>query len=167
MAEKTVKTDSIEQTATLFGGFDANAKRIEDSFNVTLRTRDSESAGGSVIAVTGESDRDVCQAAEALTYLQRIASLNGHLTGQNVDYVISMVRDGKSSELSGIDGDCICITTRGKPIKAKTVGQSRYVDLIKKNTIVMGIGPAGTGKTHLAMAFGYECCQKMMKAYFI
>ena len=156
MAEKTVKTDSIEQTATLFGGFDANAKRIEDSFNVTLRTRDSESAGGSVIAVTGESDRDVSQAAEALTYLQRIASLNGHVTGQNVDYVISMVRDGKSSELSGIDSDCICITTKGRPIKAKTVGQSRYVDLIKKNTIVMGIGPAGTGKTFLAVAMAVK-----------
>ena len=116
MAEKTVKTDSIEQTAAIFGGFDANAKRIEDSFNVVLRTRDSETAGGSVIAVTGEKESDVSSAAEALAYLQKIASLNGHLTGQNVDYVISMVRDGKSSELSGIDGDCICITTRGKPI---------------------------------------------------
>jgi phosphate starvation-inducible PhoH-like protein len=156
MAEKTVKTDSIEQTAAIFGGFDANAKRIEESFNVSLRQRDSENAGGNVIAVVGENERDVSCAAEALTYLQKIASLNGHLTGQNVDYVISMVRDGKSSELSGIDGDCICITTRGKPIKAKTVGQSRYVDLIKKNTIVMGIGPAGTGKTFLAVAMAVK-----------
>ena len=156
MAEKTVKTDSIEQTAAIFGGFDANAKRIEDAFGVVLRTRDSESVGGSIIAVTGEKESDVALAAEALAYLQKIVSLNGHLTAQNVDYVISMVSDGKSSELSGIDSDCICITTRGKPIKAKTVGQSRYVDLIKKNTIVMGIGPAGTGKTFLAVAMAVK-----------
>ncbi len=156
MAEKTVKTDSIEQTAMLFGGLDCNAKRIEDAFGVRLVNRDSDSAGGSVIAVTGENEAFVHSASEALKYLQRIASLNGHITSQNVDYVISMVRDGKSEELSGIDGDCICITTRGKPIKAKTVGQSRYVDLIKKNTIVMGIGPAGTGKTFLAVAMAVK-----------
>ena len=151
MAEKTVKTDSIEQTAMLFGGLDCNAKRIEDSFGVRLVTRDSEIAGGSVIAVTGVDEAAVHSATEALKYLQKIASLNNNITSQNVDYVISMVRDGKDEELAGFDGDCICITTRGKPIKAKTVGQSRYVDLIKKNTIVMGIGPAGTGKTYLAV----------------
>lgn len=67
-----------------------------------------------------------------------------------------MVRDGKSSELEGIDGDCICITNRGKPIKAKTVGQKRYVGLIKDNTVVMGVGPAGTGKTFLAVAMAVK-----------
>ena len=156
MAEKTVKTDSIEQTAMLFGGLDCNAKRIEESFGVRLTTRDSEIAGGSVIAVTGGDEVSVYSAAEALKYLQKIASLNNNITSQNVDYVISMVRDGKNEELAGFDGDCICITTRGKPIKAKTVGQSRYVDLIKKNTIVMGIGPAGTGKTFLAVAMAVK-----------
>ena len=156
MAEISIKTDSIEQTAILFGGFDANAKKIEDAFDITLKNRDSDMAGGSVIAVTGSDETAVKNAAEALKYLQRIASLNGHISSQNVDYVISMVRDGKSEELSGIDHDCICITTRGKPIKAKTVGQSRYVDLIRKNTVVMGIGPAGTGKTFLAVAMAVK-----------
>ncbi len=156
MAEKTVKTDSIEQTAMLFGGLDCYAKRIEDAFGVRLVTRDSELAGGSVIAVTGNDEASVYSASEALKYLQKIASLNNNITSQNVDYVISMVRDGKNEELSGFDGDCICITTRGKPIKAKTVGQSRYVDLIKKNTVVMGIGPAGTGKTFLAVAMAVK-----------
>lgn len=156
MLEITVKTDSIEQTAALFGGFDANAKKIEDAFDVSLKNRDSDAVGGSIIAVTGNNDDGVKNAAEALRYLQKIAALNGHITSQNVDYVISMVRDGKSEELSGIDSDCICITTRGKPIKAKTVGQSRYVDLIRKNTVVMGIGPAGTGKTFLAVAMAVK-----------
>ncbi len=156
MVEKTVKTDSIEQTAMLFGGLDVNAKRIEESFGVRLVTRDSELAGGSVIAVIGNDEAAVYSATEALKYLQKIAALNNNITSQNVDYVISMVRDGKNEELSGFDGDCICITTRGKPIKAKTVGQSRYVDLIRKNTVVMGIGPAGTGKTFLAVAMAVK-----------
>ncbi len=94
--------------------------------------------------------------SEALAYLKRIAALNGRLSESDVDYVIGMVRDGKSSELEGIDGDCICITNRGKPIKAKTVGQKRYVGLIKDNTVVMGVGPAGTGKTFLAVAMAVK-----------
>lgn len=155
MAERTIRTDSLEQTAQLFGGLDVNAARIEDAFGVTLKTKDSEAAGGSLIAVSGE-DGAVEKASEAVRYLQRIASLNGHVTPQNVDYVIGMVRDGKSEELASLDGDCICITNRGKPVKARTVGQSRYVDLIRRNTIVLGIGPAGTGKTFLAVAMAVK-----------
>ncbi|MBQ4065185.1 MAG: PhoH family protein [Clostridia bacterium] len=156
MAEKQILTDNIEQTAVIFGGFDSNAKRIEDAFDVRLLTRDSDTAGGSVIAVSGADDKAVSDAAEALTVLKRIAALNGKITAQNVDYVISMVRDGKREELSGIDHDCICLTNRGKPIKAKTVGQSRYVDSIRNNTIVFGVGPAGTGKTFLAVAMAVK-----------
>ena len=156
MAEKQIFTDNLEQTAVLFGGFDSNAKRIEDVFGVHLSTRDSDTTGGSVIAVSGADDKAVADAAEALTVLKRIAALNGKITTQNVDYVIAMVRDGKTEELSGIDNDCICLTNRGKPIKAKTVGQSRYVDSIRGNTIVFGIGPAGTGKTFLAVAMAVK-----------
>ena len=155
MAQRTVVTDSLEQTAQLFGGLDANARRLEDAFGVTLGTKDSETAGGSVIVVSGEETATE-KAGEALRYLQRIASLNGHITPQNVDYVIGMVRDGKSEELASLDGDCICITTRGKPIKARTVGQSRYVEQIRRNTVVLGIGPAGTGKTFLAVAMAVK-----------
>ncbi len=156
MAEKQIVTDNIEQTAILFGGFDANAKRIEDAFGVRLLTRDSDTSGGSIIAVSGADEKAVADAAEVLTVLKRIAALNGKITTQNVDYVVSMVRDGKSEELSDIDHDCICITNRGKPIKAKTVGQSRYVDSIRHNTIVFGVGPAGTGKTFLAVAMAVK-----------
>ena len=156
MAEKTMITDSLEQTAMLFGGYDCYAQRIEEAFNVIIKTRDSELAGGSVIAVTGAEENAVSQAHEALLYLKRIASLNGRITTQNVDYVIGMVRDGKSEELASIDQDCICITNRGKPIKAKTVGQTQYVERIRQNTIVFGVGPAGTGKTFLAVAMAVK-----------
>lgn len=81
-----------------------------------------------------------------------MAAANGTVTEQNVDYFMNMVEDGKTSELKDFEGDCICITTRGKPIKAKTVGQKRYVEAIRKNTVVLGVGPAGTGKTFLAVA---------------
>ncbi len=156
MTEKVILTDSIEQTAILFGGYDANIRLIEEAFGVTAATKDSESAGGNAVSVSGPDSDRVEQAAEALLYLKRIAALNGRLTERDVDYVIGMVRDGKSAELEGIDGDCICITTRGKPIKAKTVGQKRYVSLIRDNTVVMGVGPAGTGKTFLAVAMAVK-----------
>ena len=91
-------------------------------------------------------------AAEAVRYLKDMARYNEFVTEQQVGYVVDMIRDGRGEELSGLEQDCICITTRGKPIKAKTVGQRRYVDAIEKNTVVFGIGPAGTGKTFLAVA---------------
>ncbi len=156
MAQKEIYTDSLEQTAALFGGLDVNARAVEEAFGVTLATRDSDAAGGSVIAVAGPDEGAVAAAAEALTYLKRIAALNGKITTQNVDYVVSMVRDGKSEELLALDNDCICLTNRGKPIKAKTVGQTRYVDKIRNRTIVFGVGPAGTGKTFLAVAMAVK-----------
>ncbi len=156
MAEKMINTDSIEQTAILFGGYDANVRLIEEAFGVDISTKDSDSSGGNAVSVSGTDSDNVGKAAEALAYLKRIAALNGRLSESDVDYVIGMVRDGKSSELEGIDGDCICITNRGKPIKAKTVGQKRYVGLIKDNTVVMGVGPAGTGKTFLAVAMAVK-----------
>ncbi len=156
MAEKQIYTDSLEQTATLFGGYDVHARAIEEAFGVNLAMRDSDTAGGSIVAVSGPEEISVNAAVEALTYLKRIAALNGRITVQNVDYVVNMVRDGKSEELSGIDSDCICITNRGKPIKAKTVGQTRYVEAIRNHTIVFGVGPAGTGKTFLAVALAVK-----------
>ncbi len=155
MAEKLLYTDSIEQTATLFGGFDSNAKMIEEAFGVILSTKDSLSAAGSAVAVSGDEE-SVRQASEVLSYLKRFASLNGKVTEQNVSYVIGMVRDGKSSELDGINGDCICLTSKGKPVKAKTVGQKNYVDKISSNTVIFGVGPAGTGKTFLAVAMAVK-----------
>lgn len=157
MTEKTIYTDSLDQTAVIFGGYDANIRLIEDAFEVNISAHDSENAGGNAISVSGADPGNTGKAAEALNYMKRIAALNGKLTENDTDYVIGMVRDGKSGELDGIDGDCIiCITNRGKPIKAKTVGQKRYVGLIRDNTVVMGVGPAGTGKTFLAVAMAVK-----------
>ncbi len=156
MAEKKVFTDSLEQTAVLFGGYDSNIRILEDAFGVTVSARDSEGAGGSALCVSGEDGERVSRAAEALTYLKRMAAVGGSLTEQNVDYVVGMVRDGRGGELEGIDGDCICLTNRGKPIKAKTVGQKLYIEKISTKTVVLGVGPAGTGKTFLAVAMAVK-----------
>lgn len=151
MTEKTLLTDSMEQTARLFGSLDANIKKVERAFGVTISSRDTEKSGGNAVVIRGEAEA-VALAARAVSCLLRMTTLSDALDAQQVDYAIAMVADGKDSELSAFDGDCICVTTRGKPIKAKTVGQRSYVEKIRENTIVMGVGPAGTGKTFLAVA---------------
>jgi len=152
MPEKIILTDSSDQTAKLFGELDSNLEKLERAFGVTIHARDSMNAAGDAISVSASDMISVERAADALGYLKRMAKLNDVLTEQNVDYVIDMVSGGKKNELSELDDDTICLTTRGKPIKAKTVGQKKYVNAIKKNTVVMGVGPAGTGKTFLAVA---------------
>ena len=150
--ERKINTETIEQTANIFGSFDANAALIERAFGVSVRNRESETGAGDTIVITGPDERGVADAASVVGYLKKMSRFNDNLTEQSVDYVIEMVRGGHADELGGFDEDCICITTKGKPIKAKTVGQRRYVEEIKKNTIVLGVGPAGTGKTFLAVA---------------
>lgn len=152
MPEKIIMTDSVEQTSKIFGELDANLEKLERAFDVTIKSRDGMNTAGNAVSVSGESLERVEQAANALGYLKRLAKLNDTLTAQNVDYVIDMITDGRRDELSELDDDAICLTTRGKPIKAKTIGQKKYVEAIRKNTVVMGIGPAGTGKTFLAVA---------------
>lgn len=152
MAEKILLTDNPEQTSSIFGVYDANIRLIENAYDVSVTNRESESNAGDAVTISGEDEGKVALAAKAVEYLKKISRLNNRLTEQNVEYVISMINDGNDEELSGFGDGCICITTRGKPIKAKTVGQQSYVNKIKKNTIVMGVGPAGTGKTFLAVA---------------
>ena len=152
MPEKIILTDSTEQTAALFGELDVNLEKLERAFGVTIKARDSINTAGDAVSVSGSDMSAVERAADALGYLKRMTKLGNTLSAQNVDYVIDMVSDGRKNELSELDDDAICLTTRGKPIKAKTVGQKKYVEAIKKNTVVMGIGPAGTGKTFLAVA---------------
>jgi phosphate starvation-inducible PhoH-like protein len=150
--ERIVLTDSIDQTATIFGSFDVNVGIIERAYGVSIVNRDSEKTAGDAIVITGTDAEAVNGAAAAVEYLKKMAALNDTLTEQNVEYVIDMLRDGREDELREFDDGCICITTKGRPIKAKTVGQRKYVEAIKNNTIVLGIGPAGTGKTFLAVA---------------
>lgn len=158
MEQKIIKIENSELTARLFGSFDINTRMIEKAFSVSIRNRSGEE--GDAVAVVGESADQVRLAAAAIEYLTKLARSNETLTEQQVGYVISMVRDGNEGELESLDGDCICITTRGKPIKAKTVGQKRYVEAISKNTVVFGIGPAGTGKTFLAVAMAVKALKE-------
>ena len=155
---RTVRTDGAEITARLFGSFDINVRMLEKSFGVRIQNRVGED--GDALLISGESQDSVNMAADAVRYLGDMARYNETLTEQQVGYVMEMIREGKREELADLGGGCICITTRGKPIKAKTVGQRRYVEAIEKNTVVFGIGPAGTGKTFLAVAMAVKALRE-------
>ena len=154
MAEKIVMTQSNEATSALFGAFDANARKIESAFDVRISNRNGMTDMGDCITVSGESD-NVNLATRALEYLKRMTGDGELISEQSVEYVIELVRDNQDGT-EEFTSDVICVTNRGKPIKAKTLGQKKYVNAIKKNTIVLGLGPAGTGKTFLAVAMAVE-----------
>ncbi|MBE6814450.1 MAG: PhoH family protein [Clostridia bacterium] len=145
MFEQVINVDRMEQAVSLFGSFDENIKLLEKTFNVKIHSR------GSDIKVTGEAE-DVAKGIKAINGLLMLINRGEVLNEQNVRYVISLVGDGNEDKLSTMSNDCICITSKGKPIKPKTLGQKKYVESIKENTIVLGVGPAGTGKTYLAVA---------------
>ena len=143
--EKRINLDRIQQASELFGSFDENAKIIENVYHVGVVYRDQE------LKVTGEEE-NVARAVRALNTLITLINGGESLTEQNVRYCIHMVEEDSEEHIAKIAGDCICITSKGKPIKPKTVGQRNYCDNIGKNTITVGVGPAGTGKTYLAVA---------------
>ena len=149
MAEKFVDVDSTETLSALFGQLDGNISRIQKDYSVTAVSRD----GG--IKLIGE-ENNVNAAEKALRALLRISGSGQSLSEQTVRYVTSMVADGVESELEELGGDGICVTASGKILRPRTVGQKRYIDAIKGNTIVLGIGPAGTGKTYLAVAMAVK-----------
>jgi len=134
-----------EHESNIFGQFDAYAKKIERTLHVTLIARDGD------VKILGEAIR-VNQAKRVLEQLTALSKRGNSITEQNVDYAISLVFEDSEKELVEIDKDIICHTLQGKPIKPKTVGQKKYVDAIRKQMITFGLGPAGTGKTYLAMA---------------
>ena len=152
MIQKKIITQSSEVTSRLFGSFDKNVRRIEDSFGVRVYNIQNQNDDGDTIMIDGEDGDAVTMAYDALSYLKRIVSFGEEPTDQSVDYVIGMVKEGRVGELEDFDDDCFFVTAKGKPIKAKTVGQKKYLDSIRKNTVVFGVGPAGTGKTYLAVA---------------
>lgn len=131
--------------SNVFGQFDAYAKKIERTLHVTLIARDG------YVKILGEVKR-VDQAKRVLEQLVALSKRGNTISEQNVDYAISLVFEDNEKELVEIDKDIICHTLQGKPIKPKTVGQKKYVDAIRKQMITFGLGPAGTGKTYLAMA---------------
>lgn len=144
--ERKMENLNLDFMLKLFGTLDGNADILEKGFGVRISNRDGE------IRISGESETNVAMACEAVTQLEKLSRLEDVIEENKVNYVISMIRENRESELAGMYDDCICLTNKGKPIKAKTVGQQKYVDAIKKNTITFGVGPAGTGKTFLAVA---------------
>ena len=166
MSEAIVMTQSNEATSALFGAFDANIKIVENAFGVRVSNRNTDLDAGDAIIVSGEA-QDVKGAVRVLEYLKRMIGDGETLSEQSIEYVISAVKDGQDEGLEDCSKDVVCITNRGKPIKAKTIGQKKYIKAIKSNTIVLGLGPAGTGKTFLAVAMAVEALRQKSVARII
>ncbi len=146
--ERNISLQNGEQILAVFGDFDKNLKKIQTAFDVSIVNR-----GGDIKISGGETGTALAQ--KAIESLAKIFNTEGEITYQAVNYTIDSVRDGIDHEaLYG--SDCVCITAKGKPIKSKTMGQKKYVEAIKNNTITFGIGPAGTGKTYLAVALAVK-----------
>ena len=145
MIEQTISIERIEDVIDIFGSFDENIKLIEHELDVSVVSRDDQ------LKISGEAE-NVLYAVKAVQGLLGLAGRKETITEQNVRYIINLVKAGNEEHINDIARDVLCVTAKGKPIKPKTLGQKRYVDAIKKNTITLGIGPAGTGKTYLAVA---------------
>ena len=145
MIEPTISIERIEDVIDIFGSFDENIKLIEHELDVSVVSRDDQ------LKISGEAE-NVLYAVKAVQGLLGLAGRKETITEQNVRYIINLVKAGNEEHINDIARDVLCVTAKGKPIKPKTLGQKRYVDAIKKNTITLGIGPAGTGKTYLAVA---------------
>ena len=145
MAERIINVNDTEQIINLFGTYDENINMIQRQYDVVVLSR------GTDIKISG-SDENVTKASQAIEALMKISKTGERVTGQTIRYVASMVSDGAAEQVNELIGDGVCVTATGKIVRPRTVGQKKYVDGIKNNTIVMGIGPAGTGKTYLAVA---------------
>ena len=145
MIEQTISIERIEDVIDIFGSFDENIKLIEHELDVSVVSRDDQ------LKISGEAE-NVLYAVKAVQGLLGLAGRKETITEQNVRYIINLVKAGNEEHINDIARDVLCVTAKGKPIKPKTLGQKRYVEAVKKNTITLGIGPAGTGKTYLAVA---------------
>jgi len=145
LIEKTVEFDRLEHAMNLFGSYDENVRVIEEAFDVKIVSRDNE------IRIVGGKDQ-VEKAQVVIERLIGIAAQGDVITKQNVSYLVQLANESQMDQVKNYMADYICLTARGRPIKSKTHGQRQYVNAIKENGIVFGIGPAGTGKTFLAVA---------------
>ena len=145
MTERIINAERIEQIINVFGSFDENIKRIEQTYGVRITNRGTE------LKVTGEEEA-ADRGARAIEGLLTLAAKGETIDEQKVRYLIELVSSGNDDQIGQMAKDVVCITAKGKPIKAKTLGQQRYMKAIQKNTITIGVGPAGTGKTYLAVA---------------
>ncbi len=153
MAELKLGFESLDHVSEVFGVRDANARLIEAAFDVVLICRDIE------IIVEG-AEENCRKALDVLSHLKRLVVTTGSVAGQNVEYAIQMIEAGEKDKLDSFGGDILCLTANGKPIKAKTAGQQAYLQDIKNHTITLAIGPAGTGKTFLAVAMATVALRK-------
>ncbi len=143
--EQRISIERLEQAVNLFGSFDENIRLIEAEFHVTVANREGE------LRVNGEPE-DTMMACKAIHALLTLSNRGEAINEQNVRYVIGLARTGQEDKISELTQDVICISAKGRPVKPKTIGQKEYVDSIMKNSVTIGVGPAGTGKTYLAVA---------------
>ena len=143
--EQRISIERLEQAVNLFGSFDGNIRLLEQEFSVSVTNRDGE------LRVNGDVENTVL-AAKAIQALLTLSSRGESIGEQTVRYVIGLVRAGKEAQIGELTADVLCITAKGRPVKPKTIGQKQYVDAILKDTVTIGVGPAGTGKTYLAVA---------------
>ena len=143
--ERIVNAERVEDVINIFGSFDENIRRIEETLSVSIVNRDTE------LKVCGDEE-SVDKAVRTLEGLLALAAKGEMIDEQRVRYLITLVQQGNDEQITQMTKDVVCITAKGKPIKAKTVGQQKYMKAIAGNTITIGVGPAGTGKTYLAVA---------------
>ena len=143
--EQRISIERLEQAVNIFGSFDENIRLLEQEFSVSVVNREGE------LRVTGEPE-DTMLACKAVQALLTLSSRGEAIGEQNVRYVVNLVRAGKEEQIAELAGDVLCISAKGRPIKPKTIGQKEDIASVLKNTITIGVGPAGTGKTYLAVA---------------
>ena len=143
--ERCINVERVEDLITVFGSFDENTRRVEDALSVAVVNRGNE------LKITGAEEM-VDKAARVFRLLMTLASKGEQIDEHRVRYLITLVSEGNDEQAEQMAGDVVCITAKGKPIKAKTVGQQKYMKAMTKNTVTIGVGPAGTGKTYLAVA---------------
>ena len=143
--ERTVNAERVDDLMGVFGSFDENLKRIEDALSVSIVNRGTE------LKITGDEE-SADKAVRTLEGLLMLSAKGDPIDEQRVRYLLTLVQEGREDQVKHMAEDVVCITAKGKPIKAKTVGQQKYMKAIQKNTVTIGVGPAGTGKTYLAVA---------------
>ena len=154
MEQKSVAFENADLAAKVFGCFDENIRLIEKEFGVEIKTHLLD--GNEAVTVNASNSENVNMAVKVVSFLKRMAEYEEAISEQSIRYVIDTVKSGNDGELAQFGDDCLCVTTRGRPIKAKTLGQKQYVEKIKKNIVTIGEGPAGTGKTFLAVAMAVK-----------
>ena len=143
--EQRIGIERMEEAINLFGSFDENIRLLESELQVTITNREGE------ICISGDAE-NVLLASKAVQALLTLSAKGESINAQHVRYVIGLCRSGQSERIAELTQDVICITSKGRPVKPKTIGQKQYVDSILNQTVTIGVGPAGTGKTYLAVA---------------